>query len=266
VRKSGRNILPLRRALSKHLKRSIRDFSEPCSEKTKSSPSKFIRDSDLKQTRIKLLKKLAKDYLKPLPDHCLKTLFKALFLRSGYVQDPRDKYHLEIRFSNPWLFRLYRSALLKHRLRFKFKICEREGKKIAYLKSRDEIVGFLNFLELFDRCLEFQDLVATRDLLNMVNRQVNFETANINKSVEASEELSDKIKQLFAYPNQEIWSEALKQIAILRVKHPLDSLETLGKRCIPPLSKSAVNHRFMRIKALHQKLLGQLQSRTSTLE
>lgn len=187
--------------------------------------------------------------------HCARAFLKGTFVRAGYFQDPQKNYHLEIPLETGMLAGSFRRVVPILRVPFKF--CDREGVEIAYLKSKSGLRRFISSLELFDRLLQFDDLLATRDLLGQVNRQVNFETANINKSVEASEKLTGQIRQILEYPDQEIWSDALRDLGLKRIQFPLDSLEKLGRRCIPPLSKSAVNHRLRRISALHARLYGE---------
>lgn len=123
-----------------------------------------------------------------------------------------------------------------------------------YLKSGRRITKLLNRLGLFERSLELSDLTATRSILSMVNRQVNFETANINRLIGAAEESIRQIRELLDYHDQEIWTENLRQLSMMRLKFPHDSLESLGKHFDPPLSKSAVNHRLRRIKTLYNRL------------
>lgn len=186
------------------------------------------------------------------PGHCLKAALRGFFLRSGYIQDPQAGYHLEIGLSPGRCLALFR--LIARHLRIPFRFCRRFGRTTAYLKSAAGIRRFFKRLELYEKLVLFDDLRAVRGMLGHVNRQVNCETANINKSVAASEQISERIRQLLEYPDQEIWSPALRELARVRLEFPHDSLDALGKRFSPPLSKSGVNQRIRRIVALHQKI------------
>lgn len=191
--------------------------------------------------------------------HCPRAFLRGLFVRSGYMQDPEQGYHLEIVLPGKWAFRLLRFSAGSLRLRFRY--CRRRGRIVAYLKSAAQLVRILKLFESFDRALRLEDLIATRQLLGTVNRQVNFETANINKQVAASERQCEQINRLLAHHDQEIWTDALRETALLRVRYPLDSIEVLGQRCTPPLSKSAVNHRLRRIVSLYREIFEPAKAR-----
>lgn len=196
--------------------------------------------------------------------HCCQAFFKAIFLRVGYIQNPRRGYHLEVALRDRWLARLFRTVV--RRLKLPFHLTKRaiprrtdanrESSRIHfYLKDRKGIARCLHHLELYDRALAFEDLIATRSLLSLVNRQVNCETANIQKQVNASEKQSDQIRRLLAYHDQEIWTPALRELAELRLQFPHDSYEALGQRLTPPLGKSAINHRLRRISDMYFRLI-----------
>ncbi|HOY66767.1 MAG TPA: DNA-binding protein WhiA [Candidatus Ozemobacteraceae bacterium] len=184
--------------------------------------------------------------------HCARAFVRGLFIRAGYMQDPEQGYHLELVLPGKWAFRLLRLCSVSLRVPFRF--CRRRGRIVAYLKGARRLVRLLKAFESFDRALRLEDLIATRQLLGTVNRQVNFETANINKQVSASERLREQIGRLLEHADQEIWTDALRELALMRIRYPIDSIEALGKRCIPPLSKSAVNHRLRRIAALYREI------------
>ncbi len=186
--------------------------------------------------------------------HCLSAFLQGLFISHGYIQNPDRGYHLEFRLKGKWLIAAFKKVAV--RLRLRFCVYKNDQYYSFYMKSGRRITALLNLLGLFDRSLEFADLRATRSLLSMVNRQVNSETANINRLISAAESSITHIRELLEFEDQEIWTESLHQLAQIRMKFPHDSLEALGKRFEPPLSKSAVNHRLRRIKALHAKVFG----------
>lgn len=188
-------------------------------------------------------------------NHCHVAFLQGLFVAHGYIQSPNRGYHLEFRLHGSWLAAAFRKVAAGLRLKFCF--YQHEQYKSFYLKSGRRIARLLNILGLFDRGLEFTDLLATRNLLSQVNRQVNSETANINRLINAAESSISHIRELLAWEDQEIWTESLHQMAQMRLKYPHDSIESLGKRFEPPLTKSAVNHRLRRIKALHAKVFAQ---------
>ncbi|MDD3147118.1 MAG: DNA-binding protein WhiA, partial [Candidatus Riflebacteria bacterium] len=166
--------------------------------------------------------------------HCLSAFLQGLFVSHGYIQNPDRGYHLEFRLRGRWLTAAFKKVAAHLRLRF----CVYKNKRYCsfYMKSGRRITALLNLLGLFDRSLEFADLRATRSLLSMVNRQVNSETANINRLITAAESSISHIRELLEYEDQEIWTESLHQLAQIRMKFPHDSIEALGKRFNPPLT------------------------------
>lgn len=184
--------------------------------------------------------------------HCLRAYLKGLFIRCGYLQDPHSGYHLEIRLRGRNRVRLFR--LVARSLRLPFRFYRRRGEVVGYLKGRRRLIGFLRTVEAFHRAMELEDLVATRNLLELVNRQVNFETANILRSVSAADRQIERLRKLLEKAEPGELSEALRQVAEARTRYPEDSLGKLGRRFSPPLSKSAVNHRLRRLDDLYRKL------------
>lgn len=187
--------------------------------------------------------------------HCLISFLQGLFVAYGYVQNPNKGYHLEIRIKGRWL-----AAALKRTVRFlklKFSTFKKDQYTVFYTKSSRKIIKFFNKLGVFDQSLELSDFIATRNILSMVNRQVNSETANINRLVTAAERSINHIKQLMECSDQELLTESLRYTAFMRLKFPHDSIEKLGERFDPPLTKSAVNHRLRRINAIYDKLFPQ---------
>ncbi|RCK78935.1 MAG: hypothetical protein OZSIB_0486 [Candidatus Ozemobacter sibiricus] len=193
------------------------------------------------------------EHLRGIPHrHCLRAWLRGMFVRGGYLQDPALGYHLEIMIRGRTRQRVFR--LVARALRLPFRFCRRRDHVVAYLKGQAGLQRFLRAIEAFDRAMALQDLVAARQLLSDVNRQVNFETANINRAVAAAERQVERLRHLLAEADPEAMSDALRAMAELRVKYPEDSLEKLGQRFTPPLSKSAVNHRLRRLDELYRKL------------
>ena len=189
--------------------------------------------------------------------HCLKSYLKGIFVRAGYLQDPQSGYHLEIRLRGRNRMKLFR--LVAKALRLQFRFFSQLGKAVAYMKGRRRIIRFLHAIEAFHQTMEFEDLVATRNMLELVNRQVNFETANINRSVSAAERQIDKLRRLLTEAEPGVLSDALIDSARARIRFPEDPIGKLGKRFHPPLSKSAMNHRLRRLMDLYRKIFPESQ-------
>ena len=157
----------------------------------------LINGLNMRSLRKKVANRLEKTQTQGIQIHCLHAFLRGLFCRTGYMQNPEHAYHIELDVSARWLrlpLRYIRRSMHLH-----FLFCNRRGRKIAYLKGRKSVARFMQAMEFFDLALEIGDLIATRTLLEMVNRQVNFDTANINRQVDASDQQIDRIRQLFFY-------------------------------------------------------------------
>ena len=248
--------IKVRRALHRQLQTFLCQVLPPDTA-VGSGGTEIMLDSGLDKLmlRQKLVERIRRTGDAASGKHCQKAFLQGLFISRGYIQNPGGGYHLEFRLPGRWLPAMFKTVC--RQLRAKFGEYKTEsGESCFYLKSIRRIIRFLNALGLFEKSLELSDLKATRRLLSMVNRQVNFETANINRLIGAAEESISQIEELLAHEDQEIWTESLRQLAMMRLQYPHDSLEALGHRFVPVLSKSAVNHRLRRIKSLHARIFG----------
>lgn len=217
----------------------------------------FITGFNQRVLREKMVERLCRTSDPASVKHCHNSFLQGLFFSRGYIQCPSNGYHLELRLPGTWFPAMFRHICKQIKLRFNS--YPTDVMTLFYLKNSKKIIRFLNTMGLFDKSLELSDLKATRRLLSMVNRQVNFETANINRLINAAEESITQIKDLLNHENQEnqeILTDNLRQLALIRLKHPHDSLEALGHRFSPSLSKSAINHRLRRIKAVYKRTFG----------
>jgi hypothetical protein len=118
------------------------------------------------------------------------------------------------------------------------------------------IVDFLNVVGAHSALLNFENIRVHKDVRNRVNRIVNCETANLNKTVEAGLKQVETIRYLERSIGLENLPVGLKEIARARLENPEVSLKELGETMEPPLSKSGVNHRMRRLKRIADKLRG----------
>lgn len=89
---------------------------------------------------------------------------------------------------------------------------------------------------------------------NNVNRQVNCETANINKTVSAAVKQKEDIEYLMNTIGLEALPVQLREIAQLRLENSEASLKELGNMLSSPVGKSGVNHRLRKISILADEL------------
>lgn len=174
------------------------------------------------------------------------------FLKSGSINDPNKEYHLEI------IFKLKRKAdeinIMLKELNINSKIITRNKKYVIYIKDGEEISKFLALIGANNAVIKFEEIRVIKDMKNKVNRKVNYETANLNKTIDAAIKQIEDIKLIKAKNEFAKLPEGLKELANLRIENPDVSITELGKMLSKPLSKSGVNHRLLKLKEIANNL------------
>ena len=187
-------------------------------------------------------------------DCCRRSYLRGAFLAGGSVNNPEtSSYHLEI-FS---LYREHSEALveLMNAYSLNAKSIERKKGFIAYLKEAEKISDFLSLIGAHSALLKFEDVRIVRDMRNSVNRLVNCETANLNKTIGAAMRQVKNIQYIDQMIGIEGLPDRLQEIARLRVEYQDITLKELGEMVSgPPISKSGVNHRLRKIDEIAEKL------------
>ena len=129
-----------------------------------------------------------------------------------------------------------------------------ESKNTIYIKEGEEISKFLAYIGAQKSVLNFEEIRVMKDLRNTVNRQVNCETANLAKTVNAAVIQIDAINFLKKMKKFEELPDSLIEIADLRVQYPEMSLKDLGAMLDNPIGKSGVNHRLNKIIEIADEL------------
>ena len=175
----------------------------------------------------------------------IKWLIKGAYLGSGSINNPEKKYHLEIGIKEKENAEKIKEYLRKYDI--KSNIIEKNNQYSIYLKDGEEISKFLALIGASKSVLKFEEIRVQREMNNKINRIVNCETANLNKTINASIEQIEAIKKLKANRKFEQLEEPLKEIAELRLKNPNASLVELGQMLKQPVGKSRVNYRLKKI-------------------
>lgn len=182
---------------------------------------------------------------------CVRALIRGTFLGGGSVNNPEKKYHLEIVFSS-----LYNAELIKKLLErsdINMKLYDK-NKYSLYVKDGEAISEILAFLGANKSVLDFEEIRVKRQMRAKVNRIVNCETANLNKTINASIEQIEAIKKLKESNYFHKLNDSLKEIANLRLENPDMPLSELGKLLKEPLGKSGVNYRLKKIVDIAKEL------------
>lgn len=181
-----------------------------------------------------------------------KAIIRGAFLGAGSINNPDNKYHLEINLSNEKNLKCITDILKIFKINCKNLV--QENKYSIYLKDGEEISKFLALVGANNAVLKFEDIRIQKEMRGKVNRIVNCQTANLNKTINASVEQIEAIKKLQKEKKFYKLDDNLKEIAILRLENPDISLIELGKRLKKPLGKSGVNYRLKKIIEIAKEL------------
>ena len=180
-----------------------------------------------------------------LPKEQIKNVIRGAYLGSGSINNPENTYHLEIGIRKKEFANLIIKGLNEYDI--KCNCIEKNKEYTIYLKDGEEISKILALLGANKSVLEFEEIRVQREMKNKINRIVNCETANMNKTMNAAIEQIDAIRKLKENGKFEKMEKTLKEIAELRIQNPSASLTELGKMLQPPISKSGVNYRLKKI-------------------
>lgn len=190
-------------------------------------------------------------------ENCCRAAFlKGAFLMGGSITDPQKKtYHLEMvtqseDFANGLVY-------LMNLLGLKAKIGMRKDSYLVYLKDSEALAKFLSLIGAHAAVLKLEEVRVVKGLREEVNRRLNCETANLEKTLSAAMIQVKEIERLNAKPGLSVLPVKLRTTAELRLEYPEASLKELGECHLPPISKSAVNHRLRLIRQYVKKFTGE---------
>src|SRR3954470_1637816 len=197
---------------------------------------------------------------------CKRSYLRGAFLAGGSVNNPEtSSYHLEISS----LYKEHNDSLceLMNTFELNSKTLERKKGFITYLKEAEKITEFLNIVGAHNALLRFEDVRIVRDMRNSVNRLVNCETANLNKTIGASIRQVENIRFIDSTIGLQVLPDKLREIAELLVQYPDVTLKELGEMVSGgTISKSGINHRLRKIDEIADKLrMGEITSMKHSL-
>ncbi|MFD1957045.1 DNA-binding protein WhiA [Paenibacillus thailandensis] len=184
---------------------------------------------------------------------CKRAYLRGAFLAGGSVNNPEgSSYHLEISS----MYQEHCGALVELANKFDLnaRCIERKKGFVFYMKEGEKIIELLNIIGAHQALFKFEDVRIMRDMRNSVNRIVNCETANLNKTIGAAVRQIENIKLLQREVGLENLPEKLKEVAEIRLQHPDMNLKEVGELLKGKVSKSGVNHRLRKIDELAEKL------------
>ena len=183
---------------------------------------------------------------------CRKSFVKGAFLMCGAVSNPDKEYHIEIAAPTEE-FAQFVIEMLNY-FEISAKMTCRKAKYVVYLKRAEEISSVLMLLGASSSVLHLENVRIKKDVSNQVNRQMNCDTFNINRTMNAAEAQIQDIQYLDEQIGLDKLPGSLREIAEVRVSNPEISLSGLGELLNPPISKSGVNGRLRKLSELARKL------------
>jgi DNA-binding protein WhiA len=183
---------------------------------------------------------------------CRRAFIRGAFLSSGSISDPEKFYHFEIVCATEEKAEQLKNIIATFDL--EAKIVKRKRYYVAYIKEGNQIVDILNVMEAPITLMELENIRILKDMRNSVNRQVNCETANINKTVSAAVKQIEDIEYIRDTIGLDNLPENLREIARERLERPESTLKELGEALDPPVGKSGVNHRLRKLCDLAGRL------------
>ena len=209
--------------------------------------TKIMNDQDVVEEQMDISKN---SILKR--DCCRRAYLRGAFMSSGTVNNPEKSYHFEIKCINEnkakQIEDLFESFDIKP------KIIRRKEKYIVYLKESEKVSAALNVIDAPISMMEVENVIINKYMVNKVNRQMNCDSANIKKTVNAARKQIEDIEYIDSEIGIENISDKLQVVARARLANPEVGIQELGELMDPPLGKSGVNHRLRKISEIAEEL------------
>ena len=183
---------------------------------------------------------------------CKRAFLRGAFLASGSMSHPEKSYHIEMVCASKAKAEQIQNLINSFGL--DAKVILRKNSYVVYLKEGSQIVDLLNIMEAPIALMEMENVRILKEMRNSVNRKVNCETANINKTVSAAAKQAEDIRLIQKEMGLNKLPEGLQEIAELRLTYPDASLKELGEMLTEPLGKSGVNHRLRKLSELAEDI------------
>ena len=183
---------------------------------------------------------------------CRRAFIRGAFLSCGSISDHTKGYHLEFVCNNRTQAEQLQEIIGQFDIEAKI-VC-RKKYFVVYVKEGAGIVELLNIMEAHVALMNLENLRILKEMRNSINRRVNCEAANIQKTVQASTRQVEDIIYLRDYYGFSRLPDNLREMAEVRLAYPEAALKELGEYLSPPVGKSGVNHRLRKLSELAEKL------------
>ena len=179
---------------------------------------------------------------------CRRSYLRGAFLAGGSVIDPLKRYHLELVTSHAGVSRQTRALLQE--MGFNPRVTARAGHQVVYFKQSEAAEDFFTTIGASGAAMELMSAKVEKEMRNAINRQINCDSANADKTVSAAQTQLDRIRVIEREIGLENLPPDLSEVALLRIANPAASLSDLALLSDPPVTKSCINHRMRKLMAL----------------
>ena len=186
--------------------------------------------------------------------YCKRAFLRGAFLCAGSISDPEKFYHFEVVCTTPEKAQQMQELIQSFGI--DAKIVKRKKYEVVYVKEGAQIVELLGLMGAGVSLMNLENVRILKGMRNTVNRKVNCETANINKTVNAAVKQVDDIIYIRDTVGLHRLPENLEETALLRLEYPQASLKELGSLLSAPVGKSGINHRLRKICSIAEQLRG----------
>ena len=183
---------------------------------------------------------------------CKRAFIRGAFLAAGSVSDPVKTYHFEIVCLSE--AKAKQLQMIMETFNINARVIKRRKYFVVYVKDSSQVVDLLNIMGAYNALMDMENVRSVKDMRNNVNRKVNCETANINKTVSAAVKQIEDIRFIQMSSAFDELPESLQEMAELRVRYPEATLAELGQLLDTPVGKSGVNHRLKKISLFADEL------------
>ena len=183
---------------------------------------------------------------------CKRAFIRGAFLAAGSVSDPVKTYHFEIVCLSE--AKAKQLQMIMETFNINARVIKRRKYFVVYVKDSSQVVDLLNIMGADNALMDMENVRIVKDMRNNVNRKVNCETANINKTVSAAVKQIEDIRFIQMSSAFDELPESLQEMAELRVRYPEATLAELGQLLDTPVGKSGVNHRLKKISLFADEL------------
>ena len=183
---------------------------------------------------------------------CKRAFLRGAFLAAGSISNPEKSYHIEIVCAGSKKAEQIKNIINSFGL--DAKVIVRKKSYVVYIKEAAQIVDLLNVMEATNALMNMENIRILKEIRNSVNRKVNCEMANINKTVSAAGKQIEDIRYIQERIGLKKLPEGLREMAQVRLEYPNASLKELGDLLSTPIGKSGVNHRLRKLSEIADKL------------